>query len=178
MKKIYALFILISTLLLSGCIISNDDEPKSYEVGLDVLYELNDEVRGLDIIVDLNMAFDVSEVTDFYVTLSYMVNATTEDLDYKLQLPSATKINFFEFNDNQAILTLEEVALDYQGDYVSAYATVQFKKGVTNHLYELKSIKSTNLYELALVSDGTFATEIVESLKPNTEFPELEISLA
>ncbi|MBG0762443.1 hypothetical protein IY230_02295 [Acholeplasma laidlawii] len=178
MKKIYTLFILISTLLLSGCIISKDDEPKSYEVGLDILYELNDEVRGLDIIVDLNMAFDVSEVTDFYITLSYMVNATTEDLDYKLQLPSATKINFFEVTGNQAVLTLEEVIFDYKGDYISAYATVQFKKGVTNYMYELKSIKTTNLYELALVSEGTFATEILESLKPNTEFPELEISLA
>nr|WIF88653.1 hypothetical protein QOL21_01035 [Acholeplasma laidlawii] len=75
---------------------SNDDEPKSYEVSLDILYELNDEVRGLDIIIDLNKTFDMGEVTDFYVTLSYMVNATTEDLDYKLQLPSATKVNFLK----------------------------------------------------------------------------------
>lgn len=178
MKKIYTLFILISTLLLSGCIISNDDEPKSYEVGLDVLYELNDEVRGLDIIVDLTMEFDVSEVTDFYVTLSYMVNATTEDLDYKLQLPSATNVNFFEVTGNQAVLTLEEVIFDYKGDYISAYATVEFKKGVTNYMYELKSIKTTNLYELALVSEGTFATEILESYEPSAEFPELEISLS
>lgn len=84
MKKIYILFILILILFLSGCIILKDDELKSYEVSFDVLYELNDEVRGLDIIVDLNMVFDVSEVIDFYVILLYMVNVIIEDLDYKL----------------------------------------------------------------------------------------------
>ncbi|MFA7417900.1 MAG: hypothetical protein WCZ19_05090 [Acholeplasma sp.] len=175
MKKIFSILVLSVVFIISGCLEVNDTNPDNYDVDVQLEMNLNNEVRGIDFVMDIDMPLDMSEVEDFRFVLRYKVNATTEDLDAKLDLPGTTTITFLELEGSRVIETLADVSLDYENDYVSAYLEVFFSVANESFEFSIDSIVTTNLYALALQSSGDFAEEIIEAVSPNDELPELEL---
>ncbi len=172
MKKFLTILTLGLMMLLSGCIEqSNQKDPIQIEV--DLALKLNNEFRGIDFEVTLSTDADLNKISELSVDIYYKINPTTEDLDYKLQLPGVDKHTGFELEGNKYVFTLENVDMDYEYDYMSAYASINFKYNQQSYKIDIQNVVTKNLYELALVSEGAFADEIIEYVTATPEEPEL-----
>jgi len=172
MKKFLTILTLGLMMLLSGCIEqSNQKDPIQIEV--DLALKLNNEFRGIDFEVTLSTDADLNKISELSVDIYYKINPTTEDLDYKLQLPGVDKHTGFELEGNKYVFTLENVDVDYEYDYMSAYASINFKYNQQSYKIDIQNVVTKNLYELALVSEGAFADEIIEYVTATPEEPEL-----
>lgn len=172
MKKFLTILTLGLMMLLSGCIEqSNQKDPIQIEV--DLALKLNNEFRGIDFEVTLSTDADLNKISELSVDIYYKINPTTEDLDYKLQLPGVDKHTGFELEGNKYVFTLENVDVDYEYDYMSAYASINFKYNHQSYKIDIQNVVTKNLYELALVSEGAFADEIIEYVTATPEEPEL-----
>src|SRR5690554_99640 len=172
MKKFLTILTLGLMMLLSGCIEqSNQKDPIQIEV--DLALKLNNEFRGIDFEVTLSTDADLNKISELSVDIYYKINPTTEDLDYKLQLPGVDKHTGFELEGNKNVFTLENVDMDYEYDYMSAYASINFKYNHQSYKIDIQNVVTKNLYELALVSEGAFADEIIEYVTATPEEPEL-----
>lgn len=174
MKKFLTILTLGLMIVLSGCIEqSNQKDPIQIEV--DLALKLNNEFRGIDLEVILSTDADLNKISELSVDIYYKINPTTEDLDYKLQLPGVDKHTGFELEGNKYVFTLENVDMDYEYDYMSAYASVNFKYNQQSYQIDIQNVVTKNLYEMALVSEGTFADEIIEHVTATPEEPELPV---
>lgn len=174
MKKFLTILTLGLMMLLSGCIEqSNQKDPIQIEV--DLALKLNNEFRGIDFEVTLSTDADLNKISELSVDIYYKINPTTEDLDYKLQLPGVDKHTGFELEGNKYVFTLENVDVDYEYDYMSAYASINFKYNQQSYKIDIQNVVTKNLYELALVSEGAFADEIIEYVTATPEELELPV---
>lgn len=174
MKKFLTILTLGLMIVLSGCIEqSNQKDPIQIEV--DLALKLNNEFRGIDLEVILSTDADLNKISELSVDIYYKINPTTEDLDYKLQLPGVDKHTGFELEGNKYVFTLENLDMDYEYDNMSAYASVNFKYNQQSYQIDIQNVVTKNLYELALVSEGTFADEIIEHVTATPELPELPV---
>jgi len=174
MKNFLTILTLGLMMLLSGCIEqSNQKDPIQIEV--DLALKLNNELRGIDFEVTLSTDADLNKISELSVDIYYKINPTTEDLDYKLQLPGVDKHTGFELEGNKYVFTLENVDMDYEYDYMSAYASINFKYNQQSYKIDIQNVVTKNLYELALVSEGAFADEIIEYVTATPEELELPV---
>ena len=174
MKNFLTILTLGLMMLLSGCIEqSNQKDPIQIEV--DLALKLNNEFRGIDFEVTLSTDADLNKISELSVDIYYKINPTTEDLDYKLQLPGVDKHTGFELEGNKYVFTLENVDMDYEYDYMSAYASINFKYNQQSYKIDIQNVVTKNLYELALVSEGAFADEIIEYVTATPEELELPV---
>src|SRR5690606_14529554 len=74
-------------------------------------------------------------------------------------------------------VTLPNLELDYANDYVSAYVVVMFDKRAVPYMFKLESVQSVTLYQLAKVSSGSFAEEIIALVETGVEIPSLELAI-
>lgn len=174
MKKFLTILTLGLMMLLSGCIEqSNQKDPIQIEV--DLALKLNNEFKGIDFEVTLSTDADLNKISELSVDIYYKINPTTEDLDYKLQLPGVDKHTGFELEGNKYVFTLENLDMDYEYDYMSAYASINLKYNHQSYQIGIQNVVTKNLYELALVSEGAFADEIIEHVTATPEELELPV---
>ena len=172
MKKTLAILTLSLMLIFTGCIEqTNNTDPIQMEV--DLVLKLNNEFKGIDFEVTLSTDTDLDKLSELSIDIYYKVNPTTEDLDYKLQLPGVDKHTGFELDGSQYVFTLKNVEMDYEYDYMSAFAGINFKYHSKSYQIDIQNIVTKNLYELALASEGTFADEIIEHVTATPNEPKL-----
>ncbi len=176
MKKIFAIIVLGMISILASCI-PFSRPPEDYTMDIELTMTLNNTQRGVDFTVNFDKNFEVDDVNNFRYYIRYMINATGEDLEAKLDTENASTFEISTLEGDVNTVTLPNLELDYANDYVSAYVVVMFDKLAVPYMFTLESVQLVTLYQLAKVSTGSFAEEIIALVETGVEIPSLELSI-
>jgi hypothetical protein len=176
MKKIFAIIVLGMISILASCI-PFSRPPEDYTMDITLTMSLNNTQRGVDFTVNLDKNFEVDDVNNFRYYIRYMINPTGEDLEAKLDTENAGVFEISTLERDVNTVTLPNLELDYANDYVSAYVVVMFDKLAVPYVFTLESVQSVTLYQLAKVSIGSFAQEIIALVETGVEIPNLDLSI-
>jgi len=176
MKKIFAIIVLGMISILASCI-PFSRPPEDYTMDIELTMTLNNTQRGVDFTVNFDKNFEVDDVNNFRYYIRYMINPTGADLEAKLDTENASAFEISTLERDVNTVTLPNLELDYANDYVSAYVVVMFDKLAVPYVFTLESVQSVTLYQLAKISTGSFAQEIIALVETGVEIPSLQLAI-